>query len=344
MLNTSLASSVYQERVFTKPYPNTGHFRFPVVFNTIQSLFNAVAASIYLVLHARKSTAFKLEKPALASVAPLMFISWASNFGSQFGTASLRYVDYSALVVSKSCMLLPVVSLNVIFLRKRYPISRYALFLAVTLGLLLVTLESPFALAAIGSPSGSHRDHLFGLSLLLVNLFLEGSTYIVLEHVVSSPAIYGGLRGPQRMLAQNIVATLFTALYLVGVQFLPEAILPAMAHESRGELLMALRFVVQQPAVLYDIVGYAVLGAASQLLLFVAFPSFSSLVQMNIRVVRKTLSMLMSILWFQKTPTEWQWLGLVLVFGGSMVEGWLQRVEHLQQQEQEMEFREKKVL
>ncbi|KAL0260182.1 UDP-galactose transporter [Diplodia seriata] len=335
-----LASSVFQERVFTSQYPETGSFRFPVFFNTIQSLVNAVAASLYISLQAPTSPGPKLNVPTLASVAPLIFISWASNFGSQFGTASLRYVDYSALVVSKSCMLLPVVSLNILLLGKSYPFSRYVLFIAVTLGLLLVTLESPLALLAIGTGSGYHHGHLLGFVLLLINLFLEGSTYIVLEHVVSSPAIYGGLRGPQRMLAQNMVATLFTTCYLIGVQLLPESTLPAVAHESRGELFVALQFLAQQPAVIYNIACYAVLAAASQLLLFVAFPNFSSLVQTNIRVVRKTLAMLTSILWFQKKPTGWQWLGLVLVFGGAAVDGWMQRLEY----EEERHEGEKKAM
>lgn len=170
--------------------------------------------------------------------------------------------------------------------------------------------------------------------MLFLNLFLDGSTYIVLEHVVSSPNRYGKLQGPRRMLIQNGLATAVTFGFLLLAPHFPAWTF--LSHERRLELSAAVSFLQTYPDVIYDIIEFALCSAISQVLLFATFKEFSSLLQMQVRVVRKTLSMLLSISWFSKTLTLRQCIGVTLVFGAISVEGLVQMKEEQKRKEKEL--------
>lgn len=150
-----LTASILEERVVTTPYylPQEKarvdanlksvavYFRFPIFLNAIQFLSNALVSSLYIFVFIKGPDESPVCRPTMAVIPPMVFIALANNFGSKLGTASLVYVDYSALLVAKSCMLVPVVVLNVLILQKRYSSYRYFLFLAATLGLVLFTLQ-----------------------------------------------------------------------------------------------------------------------------------------------------------------------------------------------------------
>lgn len=262
--------------------------------------------------------------PTIATVLPLVLIAVVNNLGSTFGNASLRYIDYSAFLVAKSCMLLPVVAMNVLLLHKRYSAARYLLFLAITAGIAFFTFDGSGGHKAIRQTECSAARKLYGLALLSSNMILEASTYLILEYVVSAPERFGRLRGPGRMLMQNSIGVIVALSLLCSAHLLPVELLSGVANEKRQELSAALGFIWNHPSVLCDVSGFALSSAMSQLLLFVAFTGFSSVLHTNIRIVRKTLSMLMSIIWFGKTLSARQWLGVVLVFGGAGVEGFVQ--------------------
>ena len=64
-----------------------------------------------------------------------------------------------------------------------------------------------------------------------------------------------------------------------------------------------------------------------QIFIFAALERFSSLMLTTVTVTRKMLTMLISIVWFGKTLTYQQSLGVGLVFGGIGAEAYLAQKE-----------------
>lgn len=220
--------------------------------------------------------------------------------------------------------------LNITLLRKRFPLSKYLLVLTLTVGVILFTLYDPRARAEVKKPLEVKRKPVYGLGLLAANLIVDGFTYVIEEYVYSRPQRYGKFNsGMEVTVAQNGVCTIFTGGYLLATN-----ILAATGNEKRSELEFALSYLQQRPVVLVDIFIFAAGSAISQLLIFIAFDGFSSLLQVNIRVTKKMLSIFCSILWFEKSLVRLQWVGAVLVFFGLGVEGWLQRKEQQQKLEE----------
>ena len=297
------------------------------MLNTIQSLFAFAIGSITRFSSSTPSRTRQRIFPTNAIIVPLIVISITSSLASPFGYASLAHVDYLTFVLAKSCKLLPVMFLHISLFRKRYPLSKYLIVLAVTSGVALFTLyHPPSKTKSKMMKSGSGRP-LYGLSLLGVNLLFDGLTNTVQDHIFTSPARYGRFSGLSMMIAQNLIATLLTGAYLLIIPFVPPILLPAIAQDGTNELLLAIGFLRRHPRVFYDVIGFAACGALGQLFIFATLQRFSSLFLVTVTVTRKMLTMLLSILWFGKKLTRGQLAGVGLVFAGVSAEGWIHRRE-----------------
>jgi UDP-galactose transporter B1 len=330
----SFASAILNERLVTNRYPSTPdgsehqssprYFRFPIFLNTVQSLFISLTGAAYILTRPRSTYIQDQSSPKIVIVAPLLLVSLASMLGARFANMSLTHVNYTALIIAKSCMLLPVMALNIIILQKRYPVSRYLLVTAISAGATIFTMNS-----ASSGVSGTFERGLsnatYGLCLLGLGLLLDGSTFIIQEHVFNSPDRYGKFEGgPQMMVAQNAIVVAFNAGYLMLLPLLPSSILaPFVATETQYELSAALAFTRRHPLVVPDILGFALCNSIAQLFIFAAFDGFSSLLHVNIRVTKKMLSILLSIAWFDKSLSLEQWFGVTLVVAAIALEGWM---------------------
>lgn len=134
------------------------------------------------------------------------------------------------------------------------------------------------------------------------------------------------------MVAQNVLCTLLTSAYLLLTPYIPPTdLIPASASH---ELVEATSFMSRHPVVLYDVLGFASCGAIGQLFIFYTLARFSSLLLVTVTVTRKMLTMLLSVVWFGKSLSTGQWLGVGLVFGGIGVEAEVGRREKAAQQQQ----------
>ena len=314
------------------------YFTYPVVLNTIQSFFASLTGSIYLFSSKPSSGRISIF-PSNAIIAPLLLVSITSSLASPFGYASLAHVDYLTFVLAKSCKLLPVMFLHITIFQRRYPLSKYIIVLAVTAGVAVFTLYHPPSAPKPKAKSKTSNSSVYGLALLGINLLFDGLTNTVQDHIFTSPARYGKFSGPQMMVAQNIIATLLTSIYLLLTPMIPSTWLPTMAQSSGQELSSAITFLQRHPSVLYDVLGFAACGAVGQLFIFATLERFSSLLLVTVTVTRKMLTMLLSVLWFGKRLTGGQWLGVGLVFGGVGAEGWIQQREKKRKMEQKLKNR-----
>ncbi|EXJ82062.1 hypothetical protein A1O1_08131 [Capronia coronata CBS 617.96] len=321
-----LTWGLLQERITTRPYPvdesaqaQQEYFRFPIVLNTIQALFAFTSGSFYLLY---KTKSFKIL-PSKAALGPLLLVTLTTTLASPFGYASLAHVDYLTFVLAKSCKLLPVMALHVTLFRRRYPLSKYIVVLAVTSGVALFTLYHP---PKPGKERKIQSSSVYGLSLLGINLLLDGLTNTVQDHIFQSPHRYGKTSGPQMMVILNLLGTLFMTVYLVVTPYLPDSLLPSFARPSEThELANALSFFTRHPAVFYDVLGFAACGAIGQLFIYATLERFSSLLLVTVTVTRKMLTMVLSVVWFGKSLSHGQWMGVALVFGGIAAEAYIQQ-------------------
>ncbi|KAL1961350.1 hypothetical protein VTO42DRAFT_78 [Malbranchea cinnamomea] len=338
-----LSWAVLQETITTTEYPvyseteegirvvGSERFTFSVVLNTIQSFLAAVTGFIYLTFSTPRGQKRPPVFPTKRILLPLILVSISSSLASPFGYASLAHIDYLTFVLAKSCKLLPVMFLHVTILRKRYSLSKYAVILLVTIGVATFTLHHPSTSRKRENDSGSNKSSLFGLLLLSINLFLDGLTNTMQDHVFASPKVYGRFTGPQMMVAQNTLSTLLTSTYLLAIPHLSTSILPLLPlpvpPSQTSELSSALSFLSRHPHATKDVLAFAACGAIGQLFIYHTLAHFSSLLLVTVTVTRKMLTMLLSVVWFGHKLRSGQWLGVGLVFGGIGLEGFIQRRE-----------------
>ncbi len=252
---------------------------------------------------------------------PLVLVAITSSLASPFGYASLAHIDYITYILAKSGKLLPIMFLHLTVFRKRYPVYKYLVVFLVTAGVAIFTLHHP----STKKKSSSKDNSFWGLSLLGINLLFDGLTNSTQDHIFASFSPY---TGPQMMVAQNLLSTLLTTLYLLLVPLL-QAYTPSLftvlsiPPNSTNELSAALTFIRANPAVTQDILLFAVCGAVGQIFIFYTLAHFSSLLLVTVTVTRKMLTMILSVLWFGHRLSGMQWVGVGLVFGGVGAEAWI---------------------
>jgi len=339
-----LTWGVLQERITTTNYgteKNPEVFRFPVVVNTVQSLFAAILGYAYT----RYTRTSKSDKPIFPSKKifwPLLLVSLTSSLSSPFGYASLAHVDYITFILAKSCKLLPVMFLHVTLYRRKYPFYKYAVVALVTAGVAIFTLHQPAGSKKKGNQSGNST---YGLVLLGINLLFDGLTNSTQDDINATFKPYSG---QQMMCALNTMQTLITSLFLVLSPYIAQTGLGSYVGmgNNAGELYGALAFYEKHPAILYDVLGFAVCGAVGQLFIcksmrflpcqftftdiiptVYTLSIFGSLFLVTVTVTRKMLTMIISVVWFGHSLGGMQWVGVACVFGGIGIEAELGKRE-----------------
>ncbi|KAH7162584.1 UAA transporter [Dactylonectria estremocensis] len=320
-----------QEKLTTTQYgpvdaPEVWHF--PVFLNTIQSIFAAGVGGIYLAASTPANTKMAPIIPSRRILAPLALVAVTSSLASPFGYASLAHLDYITFLLAKSCKLLPVMFLHITLFRKRYPLYKYLVVAAVTLGVAVFTLHS-----GKKSKTSSRADDAstaWGLLLLGINLLFDGLTNSTQDYIFQSFRPYSG---PQMMCANNLMSTLVTGNYLIVSPWLVSTGLGEWfgmdVAGNAGELNAALDFMGRYPAVWKDVLGFAACGAVGQVFIFYTLATFSSVLLVTVTVTRKMFTMILSVLAFGHRLTQMQWLGVALVFGGIGVEAGIARQEKI---------------
>ncbi|KAJ4858914.1 UAA transporter family domain-containing protein [Trichoderma breve] len=302
-----------QEKLTTKAYgpadaPEVWHF--PVFLNTIQSLFAAAVGFVYLLASTPKGAAVPPIFPSRRILGPLALVAVTNSLASPFGYASLAHIDYITFLLAKSCKLLPVMFLHITIFRKRYPIYKYLVVAAVTLGVAVFTLHS--GRKHKKSTRSEEANVSWGLLLLGINLLFDGLTNSTQDYIFQT---FRPFSGPQ----------MIPALVSTGIG----EWLGMDVAGSAGELNAAIEFMTKYPAVWKDVLGFAACGALGQVFIFYTLSTFSSVLLVTVTVTRKMFTMILSVVAFGHRLTQMQWLGVTLVFGGIGVEAAIARKEKM---------------
>ena len=192
-----------------------------------------------------------------------------------FGFASLQYISYPAMVLGKSCKLVPVMLMNVLLYRRRFAPYKYLVVGMVTLGISLFMHFGGGSGKKHGAGAAGERPphaNLIGLSYLLINLALDGAVNASQDEIF---ARFKGLNGQQMMLWMNTFGAAVNLLLAV----LPLPYIPVI-HPSDGgqsELASVLAFVRTHPSVVVPLAQFALTGALGQLFIFETLQHFGSL-------------------------------------------------------------------
>lgn len=341
--------------VTTTPYPSidgtgSAKFRSVLLLNTTQSFLSSLSALtfLYLTKHspgqsiaqlvglpsssphspgANKKAGLALESPsagrpsaATRLLRSYFLISVVSSLASPFGFLALSHISFPTLLLGKSCKLVPVMLMNVVLYRRKFPLYKYLLVGLVTLGIwaFMAFKESK------GAAKGPATSSALGLGLLGVNLLLDGVVNSSQDEVFSRFKI----DGPQMMFFMNAFSTLITsACLLFPTALTPSFLLPVASGTSFNALSSALSFIGSHPAVTFDLLLFSLCGAVGQLFIFVTLSHYGSLTLVTITVTRKMVTMLLSVFVFDHRLTNGQWAGVGLTFGAIAAEAEIKRRE-----------------
>ncbi|KAH9440112.1 hypothetical protein MJO28_016733 [Puccinia striiformis f. sp. tritici] len=348
-----LSWALIQERLSTTPYedPSGGspkYFKSVIFLNTVQSGFSATAALLYLLLKKKSSQSIlqvlgltnptpskpeKSSKPLkssklvtkdqnrLALLGCCLQCAILNSLGSPFGYASLKHIDYPTMILGKSCKLVPVMIMNIILYRRKFAVHKYIVVGMVTIGISLFML---FANHGSKASKGPQQSSLFGLSLLLVNLLIDGATNSTQDEIFSRFTISGS----QLMFIMNALATIITLAVLQAP--IPTAISSffGTSNSSGNEFTAAIEFIKSSPKVLQDILLFSSAGAIGQLFIFETLSHFGSLTLVTITVTRKLFTMLLSVFIFNHQLSFGQWGGIAIVFLAIGLEAYVKMSGH----------------
>ncbi|KAH9458726.1 hypothetical protein Pst134EB_011021 [Puccinia striiformis f. sp. tritici] len=191
----------------------------------------------------------------------------------------------------------------------------------VTIGISLFML---FADHGSKASKGPQQSSLFGLSLLLIDLLIDGATNSTQDKIFSRFTISGS----QLMFIMNTLATIITLTVLQAP--IPTAISPFLgtSNSSGNEFTAAIEFIKSYPKVLQDILLFSSAGAIGQLFIFETLSHFGSLTLVTITVTRKLFTMLLSIFIFNHKLSFGQWGGIAIVFLAIGLEAYVKMSGH----------------
>jgi len=347
-----LSWALIQERLSTTPYedPSGGkpkYFKSVLFLNTVQSAFSATAALIYLLLKKNSSQSIlqilglanstpskpikstkqsnqeiqQKDQNRLALFGRCLQCAVLNSLGSPFGYASLKHIDYPTMILGKSCKLVPVMIMNIILYRRKFALHKYIVVGMVTVGISLFML---FADHGSKASKGPQQSSLFGLSLLLINLLIDGATNSTQDEIFSRFTITGS----QLMFIMNALATIITLAVLQAP--IPTTISSffGTSNSSGNEFTAAIAFIKSYPKVLQDILLFSSAGAIGQLFIFETLSHFGSLTLVTITVTRKLFTMLLSVFFFNHKLSFGQWGGIAIVFLAIGLEAYVKMSGH----------------
>ncbi|KAF8895262.1 UAA transporter [Infundibulicybe gibba] len=269
--------------------------------------------------HSKPSTRFSRSALLLRYLQCSVFITSAAPFGF----AALSYISYPAMVLGKSCKLVPVMIMNVLLYRRKFAPHKYLVVLMVTTG---ITIFMGFgndkskskSHSGSGQAPSSIYANVIGITYLLINLALDGATNSTQDEIFTRHKV----TGQQMMFWINIFCTLLTSILSV----LPLPYIPVIHPSTDGsELMGALTFIREHPSIILPLAQFALTGALGQLFIFETLQHFGSLTLVTITLTRKLFTMLLSVVVYGHRLTLGQWTGAAVVFAGISVEAFVKR-------------------
>jgi len=210
------------------------------------------------------------------------------TISTQMSLYSLKYVNYTLFIISKSCKLIPLLILNFFMLNQKPKKSQFLNVLVLTLGFIL------FSFNKVGSSSGSF----YGTFLLLFSLFLEGISNILQERTLKK-----NQSNSQFLVLMNFL-NLILSFFLI------------FFHKN---LIENLKIILQRRNISYILLS-SISSSFGQVFVFSLLRKSSSIIVTYVNLLRKVFSIFISILIFKKIISKIQWIGITLTITSFIIE------------------------
>lgn len=295
-----------QEKLTSKKYTNVDNdevlrWDFAFVLNWCMALGAFLMSSFFDLIY--PSTA---HVPFLEFAYPALTLALASPIGY----TALKFINFPLLILAKSSKPVPVMVVGVTFFKKKYPWYKYVSVLLLCGGIGVFT-------AAGKSYENKKLDilrQLFGIALIVVNLFLDGYTNNQQDHIFHKHKISSF----QMMKFINSWQLIYLGSYVA---------ICAIVWRGESELFRALYAMQHCPEIIYDVALFCFFAAVGQIIIFAVMKEFGSLLWVTVSITRKLLTILFSVFMFGHTVTFMQWMGIASVFGGMSLEVGMNYVE-----------------
>jgi UDP-xylose/UDP-N-acetylglucosamine transporter B4 len=241
-------------------------------------------------------------------VATFFFVNVVNNQALNF------HVPVPLHIIFRSGSLLTSLIMNRLLLKREYTMRKYASVFAITIGIVICTL----ATASLEKKEGAtipledaekhYEEWMIGIAMLIVALL--ASSYLAIRQ--ERPYSTYGKHPREAMFYIHSVSLPFFAF--MGNDIYKSAL--EFSRQKSFEFL-GVDFGISQPWV--ELIGVCIMQWACILFVYRLNSEVDSLTVTLVVTLRKFLSLLVSIDWFQNPFTLLHWIGAALVFGGTLV-------------------------
>ncbi|BES97081.1 unnamed protein product [Nesidiocoris tenuis] len=278
---------VVQERLFKGTFgPENERFTFVMTLLSVNQLASLIYS--YCMLKIRGGTS-EARVPAVyrLSIALTFALAMVASF------MALHWVSYPAQVLAKSAKPIPVLLMGILLGNKSYHVARYVMVLLIVSGICLFMYRDDKA--GDGEVSVGMGELLLALSLLMDGLYNS-----LQERIMSRQPI----KSDQFMF--DITQSSFFLLTISSLY--------------SGELLQFTSFIAKYPSALLQVLLVSVTSALGQFCIYKCITEYGTLTTSIITTTRKFFTVFSSILIFGHVLRGRQWVGIVLVFAGLLLD------------------------
>ncbi|TKR58471.1 hypothetical protein L596_029911 [Steinernema carpocapsae] len=243
--------------------------------------------------------------PATACL-PTVLVFFLSNVTNN--QALNFHISVPLYIIFRSSTLIGTLLLNVLLLKRRFPLRKYLSVFAVTIGIVLCTLASAKLEVSNQDFSGEHhKQWSVGLLLLITGLLLSAYLPISQEMLFKKH----GKHDREAMFKIHLLSLPFFVFMWKDIAKSAEAFSKS-SPVTVGSLSLGL------PHLWAYLFATAVLQWVCVRFIYRLNAEVDSLTSTLFTTLRKFLSLVISIVWFQNQFTETHWLGAAFVFAGTL--------------------------
>ena len=298
-----LASTVFQEKLYAyRPVTNANSkngdkFESAPLLTLVKSLTSIVVARGAIYFNKNNERI----KPSTSSTLVMALIRCASTI---FALYSLNFISYPFLVLGRSVKIIPVLFSEMLYDRKIPSMRRFTSVTITSIGLLL--FSSPSFFDSNDSNDSNDSDSIqtghIGFILLLLSLCADGGLSYSQKKMVKATG-----KKPH---------VLETMLSMAMWQALFSFIVVVVTWKERG----GIEFCMEYPEVIGLLLWPSIIEAVGQMFIYELVihhgPFFTSL----ITLVRKIVTIVISVILFGHVITMTQWMSIIMVFSGCFLD------------------------
>ena len=223
---------------------------------------------------------------------------------SPLGYASLKYINFPLMMLTKSSKPIPVMLMGALFYGQTYYWFKYVSVILLCGG---IGFFSVMQTSKKGVQDAGAFGMIIGIGLVGCNLALDGYTnneqdLLFKKHKITP---YQMMKYVNMWQFFYMLAFLLFGLILFG---------------SDSEIFRSLHMFLNCAALRFDIMIFGLCASTGQLLIFTVMKEYGSLLWITISITRKFITVVSSVILFKHTIVPAQWFGVSCVFAGMILE------------------------